>query len=451
MEYDVAIIGGGPAGYSAAESLMKAGKSVVLFEKENMGGVCLNEGCIPTKTLLYSAKLLEGAKLNSKYGIITPAVSFDFSKIMSRKSKVVRKLVLGVKTKLKSPLIEIINGEATICTPHLITCDEQAYSCKSLLLCMGSSTAIPPIDGLDQVGYWTHKEALSAKEVPASLLIMGGGVIGMELAAFYNAMGTAITVVEMLPEIVTGMDVELSALLRETYSKKGIKFLLSTRVTSVKSVDNSIEVTCQTGEGIQSLVVDKLLVSTGRRANNNGGGLQSLSLERTDKHHLVVDKHMETSIKGVYACGDITGQSMLAHTATREADVAVHAILGIPDEMSYTAIPAVVYTHPEFSAVGATEDYLLQNNIPYRCVKIPMSFSGRFVVENEGANGVCKLLIGEDSVLLGAHLLGGPSSELISIAAMVIEQQMTLNDWKRMVFPHPSVSEIFKEAINTIN
>ncbi|MDD4609820.1 MAG: FAD-dependent oxidoreductase, partial [Bacteroidaceae bacterium] len=167
--------------------------------------------------------------------------------------------------------------------------------------------------------------------------------------------------------------------------------------------------------------------------------------------HLVVDKHMETSIKGVYACGDITGQSMLAHTAIREADVAVHAILGIPDEMSYTTIPAVVYTHPEFSAVGATEDYLLQNNIPYRCVKIPMSFSGRFVVENEGANGVCKLLIGEDTVLLGAHLLGGPSSELISIAAMVIEQQMTLSDWKRMVFPHPSVSEIFKEAINTIN
>ncbi|MDD4610148.1 MAG: NAD(P)/FAD-dependent oxidoreductase, partial [Bacteroidaceae bacterium] len=240
MEYDVAIIGGGPAGYSAAESLMKAGKSVVLFEKENMGGVCLNEGCIPTKTLLFSAKLLEGAKLNSKYGIVTPEVSFDFSKIMGRKSKVVRKLVLGIKAKLKSPLIEIVNGEATICTPHLITCDEQAYPCKSLLLCMGSSTAIPPIDGLDQVDYWTHKEALSTKEVPASLLVMGGGVIGMELAAFYNAMGTAITVVEMLPEIVTGMDAELSALLRETYSKKGIKFLLSTKVTSVKSVGESV-------------------------------------------------------------------------------------------------------------------------------------------------------------------------------------------------------------------
>ena len=214
MKYQVIIIGGGPAGYTAAEAAGKAGLSVLLFEKQNLGGVCLNEGCIPTKTLLYSAKTYDGAKHASKYAVTVPEVFFDLPKIIARKSKVVRKLVLGVKSKLTSNNVTIISGEATILDKNTVRCGEETYECDNLILCTGSETFIPPIPGIDSVNYWTHREALDNKELPASLAIVGGGVIGMEFASFFNSLGVKVTVIEMMDEILGGMDKELSALLR---------------------------------------------------------------------------------------------------------------------------------------------------------------------------------------------------------------------------------------------
>ena len=453
MKYQVAIIGGGPAGYTAAETAGKAGLSVVLFEKRNLGGVCLNEGCIPTKTLLYSAKTYDNACHASKYAVSVSEVSFDLSKIIARKQKVVRKLVLGVKGKLTAGNVTIVTGEASVIDKNHVLCGDETYECDNLLLCTGSETFIPPIPGVDTVPYWTHRDALDNKELPKSLAIIGGGVIGMEFASFFNSLGVEVTVIEMLDEILGGMDKELSAMLRAEYAKRGIKFMLYTKVVALSEVASGngdtqqIQVNYENAEGAGCVIAERLLMSVGRRPVTKGFGLENLNLDKTARGNIQVDGQMQTSVPGVYVCGDLTGFSLLAHTAVREAEVAVHAVLGKKDCMSYRAIPSVVYTNPEIAGVGDTEEALQRKGIPYRAVKLPMAYSGRFVAENEGINGMCKLLLAEDNTVLGAHVLGNPASEIITLAGMAVELKLTASEWKKMVFPHPTVGEIFKEAL----
>lgn len=447
MKYQVIIIGGGPAGYTAAEAAGKAGLSVLLIEKKNLGGVCLNEGCIPTKTLLYSAKTVDNARHASKYAVNVSDVSFDLGKIIARKSKVVRKLVLGVKSKLTSNKVDLVTGEAQIVGPGRVRCGEEMYEGENLILCTGSETFIPPIPGIETVDYWTHREALDNKELPASLAIVGGGVIGMEFASFFHSLGVEVTVIEMMDEILGGMDKELSALLRADYAKRGIKFLLSTKVVGLAQSNEGTVVSYENAEGSGSIVAQRLLMSVGRRPVTKGFGLENLDLEKTERGAIRVNSRMQTSLPGVYVCGDLTGFSLLAHTAVREAEVAVHTILGKEDEMSYRAIPGVVYTNPEIAGVGETEESATAKGLTYRVVKLPMSFSGRFVAENEGVNGVCKLLIGENEQIIGAHVLGNPASEIIVLAGTAIELRLTVAQWKKIVFPHPTVGEIFREAL----
>ena len=443
MKYDVAIIGGGPAGYTAAEAAGKAGLSVVLFEKKSLGGVCLNEGCIPTKTLLYSAKTLDNARHAQKYAVNVTVEGFDLPKIVARKQKVVRKLVLGVKAKLTAHQIQIVTGEAEIVDAQHIRCGEETYECAHMLLCTGSETFVPPIPGVQDIPYWTHREALDCKELPQTLAIIGGGVIGMEFASYFTSLGVKVTVVEMLDEILGGLDKEISSLLRAEYQKRGVQFLLSTKVLSFENVEGGVKVNYEGGE----VVAERVLLSMGRRPVIKGYGLENLGLKTDERGRICVDAHMQTSTAGIYACGDITGVSMLAHTAVREAEVAVHHLLNKADEMTYNAIPGVVYTNPEVASVGFTEEALIREGISYRVSKLPMAYSGRFVAENEGVNGVCKLLIAEDDTILGAHLLGNPASEIITLAGMAISQKLKAEEWKRMVFPHPTVGEIFKETL----
>ena len=443
MRYDVAIIGGGPAGYTAAEAAGKAGLSVVLFEKKSLGGVCLNEGCIPTKTLLYSAKTLDNARHAQKYAVNVTVEGFDLPKIVARKQKVVRKLVLGVKAKLTAHQVQIVTGEAEIVDAQHIRCGEETYECVHMLLCTGSETFVPPIPGVQDIPYWTHREALDCKELPQTLAIIGGGVIGMEFASYFTSLGVKVTVVEMLDEILGGLDKEISSLLRAEYQKRGVQFLLSTKVLSFENAEGGVKVNYEGGE----VVAERVLLSMGRRPITKGYGLENLGLKTDERGRICVDAHMQTSTAGIYACGDITGVSMLAHTAVREAEVAVHHLLNKADEMTYNAIPGVVYTNPEVASVGFTEEALIREGISYRVSKLPMAYSGRFVAENEGVNGVCKLLIAEDDTILGAHLLGNPASEIITLAGMAISQKLKAEDWKRMVFPHPTVGEIFKETL----
>lgn len=447
MKYDVAIIGGGPAGYTAAEKAAKGGLSTVLFEKNALGGVCLNEGCVPTKTLLYSAKTYDQIKHASKYALSAENPSFDYPKIIARKNKVVKKLTAGIRMKMKESGVEVITGEAMIQGKTdegniLIQCAEQVYEVKNLLVCTGSESVIPPIPGVNETEYWTSREALQSKELPASLIIIGGGVIGMEFASFFNSMGTEVQVVEMLDKILGPMDKELSDMLQAEYAKRGVKFYLGHKVTGIHGQEVTVE---KDGESF-TLYGEKVLLSVGRRPVTKGFGLETLALEPY-RNGIKVNEYMQTSLPNVYACGDITAFSLLAHTAVSEAEVAIDHILGKARAMSYKAIPGVVYTNPEIAGVGKTEEELQASGTPYQVKKIPMAFSGRFVAENEMGNGVCKLILAEDGTLIGAHLLGNPASELIVIAGMAIEKGMKAEEIKSFVFPHPTVGEIIKEAL----
>ena len=447
MVYDVAIIGGGPAGYTAAERAAKDGLSTLLFEKNALGGVCLNEGCVPTKTLLYSAKTYDTIKHASKYAVSAENPTFDYAKIIARKNKVVKKLTAGIRMKMKESGVEVITGEAFIQSRAddgtiTITCGENAYETSHLLICTGSETVIPPIEGLAETDYWTSREALQSKELPKSIVIIGGGVIGMEFASFFNSMGTEVHVVEMLDKILGPMDKELSAMLQAEYAKRGVKFYLGHKVTAIHGTEVRVE---KDGESF-TLQGDKVLLSVGRRPVTKGFGLENLSIEPF-RNGVKVNEYMQTSLPNVYACGDITAFSLLAHTAVNEAEVAIDHILGKNRPMSYRAIPSVVYTNPEIAGVGKTEEELQASGTAYQVKKIPMAFSGRFVAENELGNGVCKLILSEDNVLIGAHLLGNPASELIVIAGIAIEKGMKADEIQSFVFPHPTVGEIIKETL----
>lgn len=447
MIYDIAIIGGGPAGYTAAERAAAGGLKTVIFEKKAIGGVCLNEGCIPTKTLLYSAKLLDNAKGAIKYGISVPdGITFDMEKMISRKDRVVKTLTGGVKMTVKSYGAELVEKEAVITGENngliQISADGESYEVNYLMICTGSESVIPPIKGLSDVDYWTSKEALESTVLPQSLAIIGGGVIGMEFASFFNSMGVKVNVIEMMPEILGAMDKETSAMLRSVYQKRGINFYMNSKVTEVGKSGITIE-----KNGKQSVIeADKILVSAGRKANLGQVGLDKLSIELL-RNGVKVDEHMLTSHPRVYACGDITGRSMLAHTAIRESEVAINHILGMEDRMDYDCVPSVVYTNPELAGVGKTEEELAMAGIPYHVQKLPMAYSGRFVAENETGSGLCKLVLDNDDRVIGCHLLGNPASEIMVVAGIAVQHKFTVEEFQKTVFPHPTVGEIYHETL----
>lgn len=451
MIYDLIVLGGGPAGYLAAERAGHAGMSVLLVEKRSVGGVCLNEGCIPTKTLLYSAKLYDGAVNGGKYGVSAPEAGIDHAKVVARKDKVVKLLVSGVKNTLKSQNVTLVEGEGIVAgkteAGFLVNAAGETHTGKRLLLAMGSVPALPPIKGLAeavQTGFAiTSREALERKELPQTLCVIGGGVIGLELASYFNSVGVKVTVIEMLDHIAGENDRELVALLQKGYEKKGISFALSARVTEI--AQNGVRYEKDGAECF--LEAGAVLLSIGRKANAQGVGLETIGVT-IERGAVVTDEHMLTNVENVYAAGDINGKSMLAHTAYREAEVAVNHMLGKADSMRYNAIPAVLYTNPELASVGETEASALEKGYDVACVTIPMRFSGRYLAENEGGDGVFKLVADKKrGVLLGAQALCNYSSEFIVAAGIFVELQTPIEKIKEIVFPHPTVSEIIREAV----
>ncbi len=457
--YDLAIIGGGPGGYVAAERAGAAGLKVVLFERKSLGGVCLNEGCIPTKTLLYSAKVYNYAKTGDHYGVYVSDPTFKYDEIVARKNKVVKKLVGGVRVAMKGNGVEVVAENATIqgrdAEGIKVEAAGNVYAAKNLLICTGSEAAVPPFPGLKEAGdvIVTNREILAMTERPEELVVIGGGVIGMEFAAFFSTLGTKVTVVEMLPKILGPLDDEISEMLQKQYEKRGVEFCLRCKVTGIEG--NTVVYEDPEGK-VCRVSGDKILVSVGRRANLQGFGLENIGVELAlnpagRPYGIKVDERMRTNVPGVYAAGDVTGFSMLAHTASREGEVAVNNILGKDDRMRYNAIPGVVYTNPEVAGAGITEAEAKAKGIDYKVVKLPMAYSGRFVAENERGEGICKIIVGAaHHEVLGVHMLGNPCSEIIHSACLAIETEMTLEQLQEVVFPHPTVSEIIKETSFTI-
>lgn len=452
MKYDLIIIGGGPAGYLGAERAAAKGLSVLVFEKRNLGGVCLNEGCVPSKALLYSAKIYDYTKHSQAYGVTVTGSVLDQEVVIKRKNKVVRTLVGGVKSMLKSQKVTVVEKTASIekkSTEGFVVSDgETTYTASTLLICSGSVPIMPPIKGLHEQyekGFvLTNREILDLTQIPESLVIVGGGVIGLEMASYYNSAGSNVTVVEMLDKIGGPIDEEISDLLKKEYEKKGVTFNLGCKVTAF--TDNSV-IFEKDNQNVE-IKADKVLVSIGRRPETKGLGLENIGVETDKRGAIITDAMGRTNVAQVYAAGDVNGVSMLAHTAYREAEVCVNNILGKKDIMRYGTIPSVIYTNPEVACVGETVASATQKNLDFESVTVSMRFSGRYVAENEGGNGICKVLREKKTNrLIGVSLIGNYASEIIYGAALMIETQMTVEDLKELVFPHPTVCEIIREAL----
>lgn len=451
MKYFLAIIGGGPAGYTAAEKASKAGKDVVLFEQNAVGGTCLNVGCIPTKSLLYGAKQYYNATHAQKYGVTAENVAFDFAAMQKRKTIVVRKLVAGIKQRLNNEHCTLVSGAAAVVsrTDELVTvsCNGETYEAENLLICTGSTNFVPPIPGIKENEYvWDSTDALAATELPKSIIIVGGGVIGMEFATLYHELGVPVTIIEAMPTILPNLDQDIVNVLLEKYKKAGINILTSTKVESIEG--GKVHVKSQISNEQLQISAERILVSVGRRANFQG--LEALNDLELNRGAIIVDEFMKTNLPNVYACGDVTGKIMLAHVAARQAEVMVGRLLKqIPlQRIAYNAIPSVVYTNPEIASVGVTELQAAELNIETEVRQLPMTFSGRYMAENEGETGLCKLVLDtKKQTILGVHCIGNPCSEFIAAASFAVRMGYTTAEFEQVVFPHPTVSEILHEII----
>ena len=456
MTYDLLILGGGPAGFRAAERAGHFGLKAALFEGKAMGGVCLNEGCIPTKTMLYSAKLYDYAKGGSaKYGVTAAEAKLDHNFVVTRKDKIVKKLVAGVEMQMKKAGADVVRANGVLAGRNegglfFVEANGETFTGKNVLIATGSSAAIPPIPGLSEAisgGFAvTNREILSMKEIPARLVVMGAGAIGLEMASYFSSAGSDVTVVEMLDRIGGRLDRDIAALLQRNYTVRGVKFLTGSRIQAIEG--NHVRGEKEDGTTFE-LETNRILVAAGRRPNVQRIGLETLGIELGKNGGIHTDEKMRTNVPGVYAAGDVNGVSMLAHTAYREAETAVNIIRGVEDTMRYNAIPSVIYTNPEAASVGETEETAAEKGLNVKVLKLPMLFSGRYQAENEGGNGILKLVFDEGKRILGAAMLGNPASEIIPAMAVAISRGLTADDLAKTVFPHPTVAEILRDAVLT--
>ncbi len=445
MQYDLIIIGSGPAGYVGAVRAAKYGLKTAIIEKEaSLGGTCLNWGCIPTKTLLKSAKVIHTIQDAEKYGVKTEGMSIDFSKIMGRKDRVVKRIVKGVDYLMRSNKIDVISAEASFIDANTLSTAQGKLSGKNILIATGASPARPPIPGLDAPNVLTSREILALKEYPKSLTIVGAGVIGMEFASFFRALGTEVTVIEMLDEILPMIDSEIAGMFKRKMTKEGISFHLSAKVTEVGG--EQVFFTNASGKE-QSVNAEKVLLSVGSVPNSAGLNLEKIGV-KLERGAIITNEKMQTNVPGIYAAGDVNGIWMLAHKASREAEVAVDVMAGKEASMHYQAIPSCIYTSPEIAAVGFTEKEATAQSKKFRIGKYDLVANGRFLGENDGERGIVKALIGEEhGELLGLHILAPYASEMIAVGTQGIEAELLVEDFDETVFPHPTICEAIREAI----
>ena len=447
MKYDFAVIGAGPAGYIAAKKAASAGKKVLLVEKSKLGGVCLNEGCVPSKTLLQAAKTYHHAKHGSIFGVEAEAVTFNYPKAHEHKNNVMNKMRDGIAGLMKKYKVDVIEGEAKLLPNSQVEISGEIHEATDILLCTGSSPAIPPIPGVELDHVVDSTGILERESLPKHLVVVGGGVIGCEFACMHASVGVPVTVLEAMPEICPNLDSEVSASLREGLTKKGVTFKLGAKVESI----SSDKVTYSDESGSNELEADLVLVATGRRPNVKNLGLEDLGLDIDDRGGVRVDARGATNIPGLWAAGDVTGQAWLAHAASRMAEVVVNNITGRKDHMRYDSMPAVVYTSPEVAVVGLTKEEAEERGIKVKVGRIPMAINARYIAENPDETGFCKVVLEADTrKLLGVHMVGGACSEMIFGATAMLETELREEEIEEIVFPHPTTSEIIKDVFMAV-
>ena len=442
--HDLIVIGAGPGGYEAAAHAGELGKKVVLVEAGSLGGACLNVGCIPAKVFLRSSRLYRECAEAGPFGVRVEGVSFEAPVMVERKNRIVASLRRGVAAKLKGAGVEVVTGRARLVGRHLVEVGDAQLEAENVLIATGSRPAIPPIPGIDAEHVLDSDRIFDLAEVPSSIAIIGGGYIGLELATYFREVGAEVAVFEMLPQIAASCDRDVSVRLLQALQRGGIDFHLSCRVLSVERGGLRYD----DGSGTERThVAERIVNATGRAPVVAGLGLEEVGVDFSAAGIRISDQG-KTSAPGLWACGDVTGQHMLAHAATREGIVAVNSMFGIPDRIRYEAIPAVIYTHPEVAMAGRTEEELTRAGIPFRKATVPMGVAGRFLIENEGGSGFVKVLVGgRGGEILGVHAVGDSSSEFIVTASALIETALTARQAAEVVFPHPTVSEALREAI----
>ncbi|MBN2685647.1 MAG: dihydrolipoyl dehydrogenase [Pontiellaceae bacterium] len=442
--YDIIIIGAGPGGYEMAERAGHKGLKVLLVEKQYLGGVCLNWGCIPTKTLLNAAKHYVHAQEAADFGVTTGEIGFDLSKAMARKTDVIQTLRAGIAAMMKKNNVEVLFGAAKLLGPRKVEVDGKTYEGENVVIATGGSPLVPPIPGADQPHVMTSKEVLSLEAMPESLAVIGGGVIGIEFASFFSSLGVKVEVIEMLDEIIPFMDDEQAAQFRRVLKRK-IKFNLGCRVTEIDG--HSVKFTTKTGEQ-KSVSADVVLMAVGRKPNLEGMGFEEAGLD-FDRRGIRTDDQQRTNLPNVYAIGDVTGKSQLAHSATRMGEVALNTIIGRKDRFRTNAIPWAVYSLPEVAGCGLTQRDAKEAGIKVRTASLPLIMSGRFLAENgkRGPGSVKVVIDADTNALLGVHMFGAYSSEIIWGAAAMIESGLRVEDAQEIVFPHPTVGEVIRSTL----
>ena len=448
MHYDIAIIGGGPGGYVAAIYAGKKKAKVALVEKGELGGTCLNRGCIPTKSLIHGANLLQAIKSAKDFGITADNVNIDWDKLQKKTSRIVKTLTKGVENLLKANNVTVMQGRAKLSRKNTIEISgetgQSTITADNIILATGSVPTLVPIPGKELQNVMTSDQALFLGEIPSSILIIGGGVIGLEVGYVYNSFGCRITVVEMLPEILPRQDKEISLELKKQLERQGIEIYTDSMVRKIREKDGILQTVIETKEGTKTVDSEKILMATGRAPAVDAFKDIGLHIEKSG---VVVDEYLKTNIDNIYAVGDVTGKSMLAHVASHQGITAVKNILGENEKIDYKAIPSCVYTSPEVASVGMTEDEarrLFRDNI--RVGRFPYAASGKAKTLGE-VNGFVKIISeSKYNEILGVHIVGPSATELIAEAVLAIKLECTAEELANTIHAHPTLSEATMEA-----
>lgn len=456
-DINIVVIGGGPGGYVAAIRAAQLGAQVTLIEKDKMGGTCLNVGCIPTKVLLHAAELMSADVEAADFGIQLNKEGFDWEKLQNKKEKITGQLVKGVTGLMKSNGIEVLKGRASFCSPEILKVrfedgSEKKFTPDKIIIATGSVPSVPPIKGLKESKGWIDStKALSLEKVPKSMIVIGGGVIGIEMATIYSQLGCEITVIEAMPKILPLMDEELGTLLARRMGRKKIKIMTSTSVLSVEDTEDGMGVVISDGKEEKKLHAEKVLVAVGRRSYTDTLNLDESGIEY-DGCRILVNDRMETNVPGIYAIGDCTGSTMLAHVASAQGEIAAENAMNGNRSYDESTCPSCVYTNPEFAGVGLTEAKAVQMGYKFRTGKFPLKANGKALIMNNG-EGVVKFVVEEESdKILGVHILGSRATDLIGEAAVAIGMGASVEDLANVIHAHPTLSEAIREgALSSMN
>ncbi len=445
----IIIIGAGPGGYETALLAARRGVEVVLIESGPVGGTCLNEGCIPTKSFCRNAQMLDGLKEAEVFGVSGLSYSFDFKAVTARKNAVVDQLRGGVEGLLGHKNITLVRGKASFKDQHTVIVhpSESEYSADYIIVATGSVSASLPIPGTDLPGILTSREILDIEEIPQRLCVIGGGVIGLEFASVFRSFGSEVTVLEYCKDILPRFDTDLAKRLKQSLGKRGIEINTQSQVLSIAENDGEYTVTYSRKGKEEIVKADKVLMAVGRKANLSSLNLADAGIECTPRG-IIVNEYMQTNVPHIYAVGDINGLMMLAHAATFQGIVALDHIMGISNDIDLSVMPAAVFTSPEAASVGKTEDECKEAGIPVKCLKAFYRANGKAVSMAE-TDGFCKIIVNaETGTVLGCHLYGAHSSDVVQEACAMITHKMTLDDFKKVIHPHPALTEVLQAALH---